>query len=95
MYEDWECGDYDDDDWEWRRERFADPGGDSALHAATKDDPRIHPCPTCHWPNRLTGRDLSRHYQCDACARAAEQGYDIQYYEGGEDDADELDESPE
>lgn len=53
---------------------FADPGGRSALRAATADDPRIHPCPTCGSANRLTLRDIACGYQCDACADSAE-GY--------------------
>lgn len=51
---------------------FADPGGESALRAATVDNPRIFACPTCGWPNRLTGIDVKRGYQCDTCADRAE-----------------------
>lgn len=51
---------------------FADPGGTSALRAATPSDPRVHPCPTCERANRLTGRDVALGYQCDACADVAE-----------------------
>lgn len=80
-YEDWECGDYDGDD---DRSMFADPGGGSALRAATKDNPRDLPCPTCGWPNRLTHADKVRGYQCDSCADAAETGRDIDYYDGEE-----------
>jgi hypothetical protein len=47
---------------------FADPGGRSALRAATPDNPRIYPCPTCGRENVLTAIDVQRHYQCDACA---------------------------
>ena len=47
---------------------FADPGGNSALRAATPDNPRIYPCPSCGSPDRLTGRDVALHYQCDTCA---------------------------
>lgn len=79
--EDWE---WEDDEWRDRVERFADPGGESALHPATDDDPRILPCPTCHWPNRLTRADRARGYQCDACASATERGTDIDYYEGAD-----------
>lgn len=80
-----------DEEQEWadRVERFADPGGDSALHPATDDNPRDLPCPTCHWPNRLTQLDRARGYQCDACANATERGQDIAYYEG-DDAADEV-----
>lgn len=55
---------------------FADPGGRSALRAATKSNPRIHPCPTCERPNKLTAIDVSRGYQCDTCADRAEHGLD-------------------
>lgn len=51
---------------------FADPGGGSALRAATKDNPRNLPCPTCGEPNRLTALDKAKGYQCDDCARRAE-----------------------
>lgn len=47
---------------------FADPGGRSALRAATEDNPRDQPCPTCGRENVLTRIDVQRHYQCDACA---------------------------
>jgi hypothetical protein len=44
---------------EWRRENgldidFALPGSNSALRAATPDNPLNLPCPNCHAPNRLT-----------------------------------------
>lgn len=54
---------------------FADPGGRSALRAATKDNPRNLPCPTCGRPNRLTPKDRALGYQCDSCADADEGGY--------------------
>jgi hypothetical protein len=63
---------YDDEEWAERVERFADPGGHSALYPATKDNPRNLPCPTCGKPNRLTPRDRAKHYQCDECADRAE-----------------------
>ena len=47
---------------------FADPGGRSALRAATKRNPRNRPCPNCKAPNRLTPKDVALGYQCDACA---------------------------
>lgn len=47
---------------------FADPGGRSALRAASKRNPRNLPCPTCGQPNRLTPKDARLGYQCDACA---------------------------
>jgi len=72
---------YDYDEWEERVERFADPGGESALYAADKDNPRDLPCPTCGWPNQLTARDEAAGYQCDACANAAERGHDVQFYD--------------
>jgi hypothetical protein len=54
---------------------FADPGGNSALRAATKRNPRNLPCPTCDEPNRLTPADRANHYQCDACADRDEMGF--------------------
>jgi hypothetical protein len=55
---------------------FADPGGRSALRAATKGNPRIYSCPTCKRRNMLTRIDKARHYQCDRCADRAERGGD-------------------
>jgi hypothetical protein len=55
---------------------FADPGGTSALRAATKKNPRNLPCPTCGGANRLTPADRQLGYQCDSCADRAERGYD-------------------
>ena len=55
---------------------FADPGGGSALRAATADNPRNLPCPNCKEPNRLTPADRARGYQCDSCADRAERGWD-------------------
>lgn len=54
---------------------FADPGGNSALRAATPDNPRNLPCPTCGEENRLTPADKRRGYQCDACANQLEMGF--------------------
>jgi hypothetical protein len=67
---------YDDDYdyYEDYHEDFMDPGGNSALRAATDDDPRIHPCPTCGCSNRLTLKDVKLGYQCDSCADKAEMG---------------------
>ena len=62
---------YDDDD---DRSMFADPGGNSALRAATKRNPRNLPYPTCHEPNRLTPKDRALGYQCDSCADRDEMG---------------------
>lgn len=53
---------------------FADPGGHSALRAASKRNPRNRPCPTCKRPNMLTPADVARGYQCDACADRDEFG---------------------
>jgi len=53
---------------------FADPGGNSALRAATPSNPRNLPCPTCQQPNRLTPQDRSLGYQCDTCADSLEMG---------------------
>ena len=69
---------YDQEEWDeqaMREEMFADPGGDSALRAATPGNPRVHPCPTCGEPNRLTQKDVDLHYQCDTCADRAEGTY--------------------
>jgi hypothetical protein len=73
-YEDWECGDPDDEDL-IDGVGFADPGGNSALRAATPDNPRNLPCPNCGEENMLTPADVARHYQCDGCADALERGY--------------------
>jgi hypothetical protein len=71
---DWsDCNDFDAGD-AGDGTRFADPGGRSALRAASKRNPRNLPCPTCGQPNRLTPADRARGYCCDACADAAE-GY--------------------
>jgi hypothetical protein len=51
---------------------FADPGGRSALRAASERNPRNLPCPTCKQPDRLTPADVARGYQCNACADQAE-----------------------
>lgn len=67
--------DYDYDEEFLREQDFADPGGRSALRAATADNPRNLPCPTCGRPNRLTPKDRQLGYQCDACADALEGGW--------------------
>jgi len=46
---------FDDDD----RSDFADPGGRSALRAATKRNPRNPPCPNCGAKNVLTPADVA------------------------------------
>jgi len=65
--------DYDEDDL-IDGVGFADPGGGSALRAATKGNPRNLPCPTCGEPNKLTRIDRARGYQCDTCANQLERG---------------------
>lgn len=65
--EEFEQDPLDDDDYE-----FADPGGRSALRAASASNPRIHPCPNCGAEDVLTPRDVSLGYQCDSCADRAE-----------------------
>lgn len=59
MYE----NDFDDD-----RSMFQDPGGRSALRAASKRNLRNLPCPTCGAKNRLTPADRAAGYQCNSCA---------------------------
>jgi hypothetical protein len=69
--------DYYDDDYRGPRsddDFFADPGGVSALRAASPTNPRNKPCPTCKRPNKLTPADQQRGYQCDSCADRAERG---------------------
>jgi hypothetical protein len=51
---------------------FADPGGRSALRAASKSNPRNLPCPNCGKANRLTPADKRAGYQCDECADSLE-----------------------
>lgn len=67
--------DYGPDEWADLCERFADPGGSSALHPETARNPRNLPCPTCGQPDRLTPRDRAKGYRCDSCADAAEGGW--------------------
>ena len=57
---------YDEDDIQ--DSDFADPGGRSALRAATPDNPRDQPCPTCGEKDVLTRKDVALSYQCDRCA---------------------------
>lgn len=72
--EDW----LDDDDFDREDDgdsiQFADPGGNSALRAATSSNPRNLPCPTCGRANMLTPADRAQGYQCDICADEAERG---------------------
>ena len=66
--------DYEDDEEPIDGVGFADPGGNSALRAATEDNPRTLPCPTCGEPNRLTPLDRAHGYQCNTCADRDERG---------------------
>lgn len=66
---------YDEDEFNSDSD-FADPGGHSALRAATEDNPREYPCPNCGTPDVLTRIDRLKGYQCDACADRAERGCD-------------------
>lgn len=70
--EDYDHEPYDDEDYLIDGVGFADPGGRSALRAATRDNPRDRPCPTCGRENVLTRLDVRAGYQCDRCADAAE-----------------------
>lgn len=66
---------YDYEDWDQDDNLiFADPGGRSALRAATADNPRDYPCPTCGRHKVLTKKDVNLGYQCNSCADAAERG---------------------
>jgi len=69
MYHDDYC---DCDECYEYRERFAEPGSNSALYPSSYDNPRNLPCPTCGEPNRLTPADKSKGYQCNSCADRAE-----------------------
>lgn len=81
MYDNEDVGyDYgpEDEDSEMLEElglNFADPGGRSALRAASYANPRNLPCPTCHRENVLTPADVELGYQCDKCADEMERGY--------------------
>lgn len=61
-----------DEDFDRRmRGEFQNAG--SALRRVTRRNPRVHPCPTCKQPKRLTPADLRRGYQCDECAERDER----------------------
>jgi hypothetical protein len=60
---------------EWMSE-FADPGGNSALRAATPSNPRNLPCPNCGQENQLTPKDRDLGYQCNECADKLERGWE-------------------
>lgn len=62
-----------DDDFPIDGVGFADPGGNSALRAATADNPRDQPCPSCGAEDVLTRIDVQRHYVCDSCADERER----------------------
>lgn len=62
-----------DEDYE-NEMMFADPGGRSALRAASKNNPRRYSCPTCKTRNVLTRIDREKGYQCDDCADRLERG---------------------
>jgi hypothetical protein len=66
--------DHDDENIYGSRIRFANPGGNSALRAASRRNPRNLSCPTCGEANKLTPADKRQGYQCDACADRAEGG---------------------
>jgi hypothetical protein len=68
-----EYDDYDDDEL-IDGVGFAEPGRNSALRAATPDNPRNLPCPNCGAENVLTPIDRARGYQCNRCADLAERG---------------------
>lgn len=77
--EDYPDDDDDEDEDDYKEDDdciFADPGGVSALRAASETNPRNLPCPTCGEPDRLTPTDKAQGYQCDACADRAERGLD-------------------
>lgn len=59
---------YDDFEGYGEDFEFANPGRNSALRAASRNNPRNLPCPTCGAPDRLTPADARRDYQCDGCA---------------------------
>ena len=63
------------DPYEDDRSMFADPGGNSALRAATLSNPRNLPCPNCGGENLLTPADRAQGYQCNGCADALEGGF--------------------
>jgi len=65
---------YGDDYDDYDGPDFADPGGRSALRAASRRNPRNLPCPNCGKKNRLTPADRAQGYQCDTCADQAERG---------------------
>jgi len=75
LYDDNPCDDPNDPAWLIDGVGFADPGGNSALRAATASNPRDRACPDCGTPNVLTRIDEARGYCCDACADRNEMGW--------------------
>lgn len=65
---DCDCEPFDPREADDDRSEFADPGGRSALRAATDDNPRDQPCPTCGEQDVLTRKDTELGYCCDFCA---------------------------
>lgn len=65
-----EDGEFDDDGGI----HFADPGGVSALRAASPTNPRNQPCPDCGEEDALTPLDVACGYCCNACADRNEGG---------------------
>ena len=66
---------YDYDEWIERVNEFAEPGGNSALRAASPSNPRNLDCPTCGAKNVLTPKDRQLGSQRQRCADAAEGGW--------------------
>ena len=54
---------------------FADPGGRSALRAASRYNPRKLPCPDCGTKNVLTPADRAAGYCCNRCADRNDGSY--------------------
>jgi len=84
VMEQWICKECEEEAWDEYHEyqaeeaeeiQFADPGGTSALRAATEGNPRNLPCPTCGMKDMLTPEDQALGYQCDMCAENLEGGY--------------------
>ena len=75
MYDDDDYGpDHDIYDEDYEDMQFADPGGNSALRAATPTNPRNLPCPDCGANNVLTPKDRALGYCCNRCADRNEGG---------------------
>lgn len=72
MYDDYDPRDDHDSDY---GPDFADPGGNSALRASSRSNPRNLPCPNCGGADLLTPADRAQGYQCDGCANREEMGF--------------------